>query len=145
VGPCDPPEAGLTDPIVHYPQAVTPVGLVVVGKDYYVGSYTLEQIRRVYETPDGWTDEIVTTSPNGVLGLAVSPDEQWIYVGTWNGLWRFPAVETADEESSVGSGQKGAADRDDQPAGPAIPSAGTGVAVIAVGVALAIASRRQNV
>jgi hypothetical protein len=141
VGPCDPPEAGLTDPIVHYPQPVTPVGLVVVGKDYYVGSFTLEQIRRVYETPDGWTDEIVTTSSDGVLGLAVSPDEKWIYVGTWNGLWRFPAVETADDGSSGGSEQNGAADDDDQPAEPGIPSAGLGVA--AVGVALAIASRRR--
>lgn len=90
VGPCATPDPALVDPIVLYPETITPVGLEVVGRDYYVGSYNLGQVRRVFETKAGWTDEVVALTRGGVLGLAVSPDEKWIYVGTWNGTWRMP-------------------------------------------------------
>lgn len=102
VGPCATPRDDLVDPIVLYPQVITPLGGGVVGLDYYIGGFNENEVRRIHETPEGWTDEIVAKVDAGMLDVDASPDKRWIYVGTWNGLWRFPtpqvSLDTLDDE-----------------------------------------------
>ena len=58
-GPCDPPREGYEDPLVTYPDVVTPTGLVVIGKDYYHASFNYGTIWRLHETERGWNAEVV--------------------------------------------------------------------------------------
>lgn len=93
-GPCDPPRAGMTDPLLYYNYSVTPVGMAVVASDYYVGTYNMRELRRVFETADGWRDQIVYIHDNGLLDVEASPDGKWVYFGAWNGIYRVPALTT---------------------------------------------------
>lgn len=85
-------DVGAVDPIVEYPTVITPTGLAVVGNDYYVGSFNFGQVRRVIETPEGWTDVVYYKHARGlVVDVERSVDGNWIYVGAWDGVWRIPA------------------------------------------------------
>lgn len=92
-GVCDPPRPGITDPLVFYPKVITPVGMAVVGREYFTGAFNSNEIRRAYETTEGWTDEIVGLIEAGPLDIEASPDGSELWVGTWNGVWKLPTPE----------------------------------------------------
>lgn len=85
-GRCKPARAGLTDAIVVYPKTITPVGMAVAGDEYFVASFNFGELRRVYQTPEGWTDEVVYDHSTGIMD--VKAHEEWIYFATWNGVYR---------------------------------------------------------
>lgn len=108
-------DVGSEAPLVVYPKVITPTGLAVVGADYYTGSFNYGEVRRVYETPAGWTDEVYYDHARGlVVDVERSWDGTWIYVGAWDGLWRIPA-----HPASVASLATTRGPEDEPPANPA--------------------------
>lgn len=95
-GRCEEPRDDFEDAIVVYPKVVTPVGIAVVGRDYYIGTFNTGEVRRIFETPEGWRDEVIYKHKQGLLDVEVSPDGKWLYFGSWNGLFRIPLRERPD-------------------------------------------------
>lgn len=119
-------DVGSEPPIVEYPQVITPTGLAVVGKDYYVGSFNYGQVRRVYETPEGWTDEVYFKHTRGlVVDVERSVDGQWIYYGAWDGVWRIPTHPDSVASLASAIGPEDAPDVEPQPDPEPTPTTST--------------------
>lgn len=153
---CEPAREGIEQPLVDYPQVVTPVGLAVVGREYFLGGYNTNEVRRIYETPAGWTDEVVGLVEAGLLEVEASPDGKTLWFGTWNGLWRMPTPaprgdapplqeEPPVEEPPVGGPPVDEPPANETPRESMPPVVGKGVplpALVAV-LAFALAARRR--
>lgn len=97
-GPCDPPRAGLEDPVVYYPQPIGPTSGAWFNGDFYFGTFNTGQIHRIYQDPtdDKWYDEVVHKNDKGpVIDLKPGPEGNTLYYSTWNEIWRltFPDIE----------------------------------------------------
>lgn len=93
-GRCKTPREDLTDAIVVYPKTITPVGMAVLGDDYYVASFNFGELRRVYETAEGWTDEVVYDHDVGLLDVLAH--DGWVYFAAWNGVHRVKVPPRED-------------------------------------------------
>lgn len=85
-GPCDPPRAGLTDPVIYYPQTIGPTTGAFFHGDFWFGDFNHGALHRVHRDDAGaWRDEIVYQAARPpILDLKPGPEGNTLYYSAWS-------------------------------------------------------------